>query len=358
MPSVQRGQVYRKPSGTWAYRYRDELGKRREVAQFRTRSEAAEALNEVLTRARRGARYRPDTTLSELVGLYLEQHQADPATIAKLRQELKKPVAAFGSVPVGKLLPAEVARWRATLSEGYRRDVMQALRQVLDAAVRWRMVDENAAKLAGPNPKAKRPEVQPFRSWEEIERVAEELAPGSAAIPLFAAGTGLRPEEWIALEWNDIDREDRSVTVRRVFSQGRLKETPKTNRSRRRVPLRRLVVEALEEHPRRIDTRLVFPAARGGYIALTAWRTREWTPALRAAGIDHHRVYDLRHSYATFSLAAGVSLFTLARRMGTSIDQIDKTYGHFAQDAEAYELELLDAYDMARIGHREASENG
>jgi integrase len=354
VPSVQRGQVYKKPSGTWAYRYRDENGTRREVAQFTTRREAAEALDETLTRLRRGARYRPDTTLAELVDLYLAQHQADPGTIAKLRQELKPPVRAFGGIRVANLLPAEIARWRATLSEGYRRDVMQAFRQVLDAAVRWRIVDENAAKLAGPNPKTKRAEVQPFRSWEEIERAAAELGPAFAAIPAFAAGTGLRPEEWIALEWRDIDREGRSVTVRRVFSQGRLKETGKTDRSRRRVPLRQLVLDALDEHPRRIDTRLVFPAAKGGYIALSSWRQREWTSALRAAGLPHHRVYDLRHSYATFSLAAGVSLFTLARRMGTSIDQIDKTYGHFSQDAEAHELALLDAYD-ARLRSEAAS---
>jgi hypothetical protein len=35
--------------------------------------------------------------------------------------------------------------------------------------------------------------------------------------------------------------------------------------------------------------------------------------------------YALRHTYATFSIAAGVSLFALARRMGTSVQQIDKT---------------------------------
>jgi hypothetical protein len=119
VPSVQRGQVYKKPSGTWAYRYRDENGTRREVAQFTTRREAAEALDETLTRLRRGARYRPDTTLAELVDLYLAQHQADPGTIAKLRQELKPPVRAFGGIRVANLLPAEIARWRATLSEGY-----------------------------------------------------------------------------------------------------------------------------------------------------------------------------------------------------------------------------------------------
>ena len=46
---------------------------------------------------------------------------------------------------------------------------------------------------------------------------------------------------------------------------------------------------------------------------------------------------DCRHTYATWSLAAGVSLFNLSRRMGTSIAMIDQTYGHLAPDAEEHE---------------------
>jgi hypothetical protein len=49
-----------------------------------------------------------------------------------------------------------------------------------------------------------------------------------------------------------------------------------------------------------------------------------------------------RLSYATWSLAAGISLFTLSRRMGTSLAMIDATYGHLAPDAEERERELLD----------------
>jgi integrase len=75
----------------------------------------------------------------------------------------------------------------------------------------------------------------------------------------------------------------------------------------------------------------LFPALRGGYIQLHNVRAREWKPVLRAAGIEpERRIYDLRHTYATFSLAAGVSLFTLSRRMGTSVEMIDRTYGHLA----------------------------
>jgi integrase len=57
------------------------------------------------------------------------------------------------------------------------------------------------------------------------------------------------------------------------------------------------------------------------------------------------RIYDCRHTYATMSLAAGVSLFSLSRRMGTSVDMIDRTYGHLAPDAEAVEIAMLNAYD-------------
>jgi hypothetical protein len=68
-------------------------------------------------------------------------------------------------------------------------------------------------------------------------------------------------------------------------------------------------------------------------------------PALRAAGVEHRRIYDMRHTFATWSLSAGMSIFTLARRMGTSVQMIDATYGHLARDAEEQDRGLLDAYD-------------
>ena len=114
------------------------------------------------------------------------------------------------------------------------------------------------------------------------------------------------------------------------------------------MPLRGKVVAAIETLPRRQG--LLFPAAEGGRI--NNFRTRERVPALKAAGLEHRRIYDMRHTFATWSLAAGMSIFTLARRMGTSIEMIDRTYGHLASDADAYEADVLDAWDSrtARMG--------
>jgi integrase len=57
-------------------------------------------------------------------------------------------------------------------------------------------------------------------------------------------------------------------------------------------------------------------------------------PALEAAGIRHRGPYQLRHTFATETLAAAISIFELARVMGTSVKLIDRTYGHLARDSE------------------------
>jgi integrase len=59
---------------------------------------------------------------------------------------------------------------------------------------------------------------------------------------LFAAATGLRPSEWLALEHRDIDREARTVYVRRAYRSGRLK-CPKTYSSMRAVPLQAMALD-------------------------------------------------------------------------------------------------------------------
>ena len=346
--------MFRKPSGVWAYRWYPPDRPRRQVGGFQTKGAASAALNAELHRAAMGEAWRPEPpTVAALVVEYLAQHVAEANTLDTLHHRLKHAVRAFGDVRVDRLHAAEIGKWRKTLPTGSAHYVHRAFRQVLAYAVRCRYLSENPAALIQ-NPRPKREEIRAFGSWHDIHSLAAELPPAFRAIPPFVAGTGLRPEEWIALERRDVDREGRVVSVGRVFTDGRVKDCGKTERSRRRIPMRRVVTEALDAMPGRLDTPLVFPSVTGGHLDLHNFRARHWKAALRAAGLDYRPPNALRHTYASFSIAAGISLFALARRMGTSVEMIDATYGHLAPDADEYELALLDTFDrrkLPRDGH-------
>jgi hypothetical protein len=62
---------------------------------------------------------------------------------------------------------------------------------------------------------------------------------------------------------------------------------------------------------------------------------------------DRPRLLRPRHTFASWAIAGGVQLFCLARIMGTSVAQIDATYGHLLPDSEDCPRGLLDDYDRS-----------
>jgi hypothetical protein len=260
-------------NGGWAIRHRDGKGVRWRRGGFRTKAEAKLVLDEELRKARLGPLYRPDVTLQQLVDTFLDQYEGAPSSKDRLDQYLGKATARFGDEKVD-----ELSAWRSGAG--------------------GRLCRDDAPRRAS--------------------GVAPELGP-FGALAIFSVGTGVRPEEALPR----VDRRDLGdgvFTVRRSFAKGRLTNYPKTERSRRRIPLRGKVVDALKELPRR--ERILFPASAGGPLNIDNFRQREWVPALKAARIEHRRIYDMGQMFATWSLAAGMSIFTLARRMGTSVPMI------------------------------------
>jgi integrase len=345
---IQQGQVFPLKAGgnSWAYRYR--LGGResRRVQRggFTTEEAAAEALERALDHLRREQGLTEAPTLAELVKLYLAQHDGEPETTEKLRWLLAKSVHVFGDQRISRLRSPEIAAWRMTIPPGHRFEATQALRQVLGRAVDWGMLDINPAKLGVENAQRRYTEKRPFESWDQLHAVAVALGPRYGPLAIFAAATGLRPGEWLALEQRDIDREAHVLYVRRAYRNGRVK-TPKTQASLRAVPLQTVALAALDELPSGRQSSLVFPSPTGGYFDLHNFRNRHWRPAQRSAGIEPlRRIYDLRHTFATFALRAGVSTFDLSRYMGTSLAMIDRHYGHLARDGREHAIRLLDTF--------------
>jgi integrase len=357
MPALQRGSTYATATGRGIRWY--ENGRRRKQSGFRNDSEAFAWWDaEIAPRLRAGVSTR-DVTLREHAERYLTVHAAAPRTKAKLREDLGLParepkqprkrdyktaVEVFGDRTLRDLEHArgEVTEWVAQLPATQRQRKLRALRQVLNAAVAWeRMLRSPAAGIR--TGAVRRPEVVTFADTAEVDLLAVELGPPWAQLAVFGTETGLRPEEWIALERRDV-RGDVVTAQRAYTADGGLKEYGKNDRSRRSVPLSDRALAALDELPPRIDSTLLWPIySHGGtrgrpvHLNLDNWRRRIWRPAVDAAGLQRDGEfwlpgpYAMRHAFATWMLDAGIELFELARLMGTSVAMIDKTYGHLAK---------------------------
>ncbi len=352
MPATQRGMPYRLGPRKWGIRYYDLDGIRRRKSPFPSKSAAMAHYRDVIEPQLRGEPAMPALTLSGLVEVYLQRHAASvrPRTIVTLRERLALATRAFGDVPLRDLerMSGEIATWQAKLPERSRYGVVQALRQALGAANRWGYMAANPALLAGRN---RQPSPRTVRVYtrDELDAIGAEFPPMYAPLPIFAAATGLRPEEWAALERRDVDRRARVLNVLRTVSDGEVVELGKTSGARRQAPLSLRALDALDRIPPRLATPLIFAAPAGGLLNMDNWRRRVWAPAIEAAGITRPaRIYDLRSTFASDALAAGVSVFELARIMGTSVRMIELHYGALLDGAGAGIAGRLDALDAER----------
>jgi integrase len=107
-----------------------------------------------------------------------------------------------------------MSTWRSTTASRRRSQAERWRRQGcfgLPLPARWPRFPDVCSGVVS------RPEKRPCESWAELAALAAELGSYYGPMVMFAAATGLRPGEWIALEQRDIDREARVVYVRRAY---------------------------------------------------------------------------------------------------------------------------------------------
>jgi integrase len=194
--------------------------------------------------------------------------------------------------------------------------------------------------------------------YVQLDRIVEGLFLG----PSHA--TGLRPEEWIALQWVDLDLANRRVTVSKVCVDGVVHwDRGKTDASFRVGLLQERALDAIRSLARPLDSSaLVFPSPKGGYINLDNWRRRVWKPALASAKLEYRPLYQCRHTYATLALSAGADLYWVSKQLGhTDIRTTLRFYARFQPAVDSRNLELLDAFEddlELEDGASDVSESG
>jgi integrase len=330
MPAEQRGSLRRLPSGKVQLRYYDAEGNRQTGGVFPTRTAAFNHYRQVIEPSLNGeaAVEAPPATFEELVEVFLGRFETirSPRTVRSMRERLARPLKAYGSTPLHDLerMGGVLADFRATLPERYAHDVMRALRQVFAAAIAWGYMTRNPAVAAGANPEPPPRGIRVY-TLAELDALEAELGEVYGPIVAFVAATGLRPQEWVALNRADINRDERIVKVHGTKTRGSVRD----------VPLTRRALEALDRTPARLS-RILFSDENGNRIDLYNFRRRAWAPAVEAAAIaTPARIYDLRSTFASNALAANITVFELAKIMGTSVRMIEKHYGALIGGAHA-----------------------
>lgn len=374
MPAEPNGWVVKLGKGKYGFRWYDESGRERQRSPFRTQSEARAWGRETMETVRAARRRQaggidPSITLNGFVDRYLAQRERmveagklGEATVKKQRWALSRLVSHLGGdAKLRRISVAELDDFEAGESE----DVLREAKRLFAVATRRGYFVESPARFRVEQGASN--EKHPFESWEHVLAFAGEFRPIYRAIPVFAVATGLRPAEWRALERRDVDLAVRIVRVERELDKQNMpKEYPKAGKSRKRnsrrtVPLSDLAYDTLRDHLKvhQLGSKLLFPNTQGGYINLHNWRRRDWNGAIESAGVEPGRTpYDLRHTFATFALRAGMNTFQLARLMGTSVEMIERHYGHLAADSKDHLRGLLNAFEAETLNHSERTFTG
>jgi integrase len=331
---------------TYSVRYRDPAGhSRRKV--FARKRDAEDWLIATEDAKRRGAYVDPAAGRDRL-GEWAERWYATtaalrPTTRRDYRVLLDRQVLpAFATARLADLDALAVREWLAGLvgaglSAKRARKAHQVLAQVLDAAVDGGKLARNVA--AGVKlPKVQRREMH-FLDAVQVEQLADAIDPRFATLVRFAAYTGLRPCELVALRVGRLDLLRGTVRVAEAAPEvaGRLEWGGVKTHEARTVRLPRFLCDELgaylADRPHGRDD-LVFTAPLGGPLRESKFVPGYFKPAARAAGFPPTlRFYDLRHTAASLLIREGASVKAVQKQLGHATASITlDTYGHLFPD--------------------------
>jgi integrase len=360
------GSVTQLADGRWQARVTLASGQRK-AYYGKTRAEAATKLHAALRDQDRGLPIVGEKqTLQEYLTQWLEiaKQRLRPRSYIRYEEAIRLHIVpTLGRIPLARLSAQHLQRlYSAKLNEGQAPASVARLhaviRRALNEAMRLDLIPRNPASLvtAPRQPRTEQHALTPEQV--RILLAAFEEHPLRAFVTLLIM-TGARRGEALALHWVDIHLDEGYADVKYTLEHNKggsyTFAPPKTERSRRRVPLNALAIAALRRHhARQLEQRLAIGAAwqdedllftdatghalRGNHIL-----QRQFAPLLKQAGLPNIRLHDLRHTAASLLAQQGVHVTAVSRLLGHSSTSMTlDIYSHAFPDAEREATATLD----------------
>ena len=223
----------------------------------------------------------------------------------------------IGSVKLKKLTTRHQDKGLSTTTV---HSVHLMLHCALERAVKERLISRNPCEdCVVPKPRKLDMKILP----PEHVHAYLEAAKARGLLPMFylELASGLRKGELVALRWEDVDVQNRTISVSRQYVRnpdGSLELTrPKTENSVRLVSIPQAAVELLlQEHEKHPDSPYLFPSPLTGEMYHPDSVVNLHKKILKDAGLEHLRFHDLRHTFATMALQNGVDVKTVSSMLG------------------------------------------
>jgi integrase len=243
----------------------------------------------------------------------------------------------FGKYRVSDLTAEDAERYKAVRSALVKpatinRELTLA-KHLLTKAVEWKVIADNPFHGVR-NLKVQR-HVERVLGYDEENKLldacnhvrAQHLRP----VVVLALNTGMRRGELLSLEWARVDLSQRTIRVINAKSEA----------GNRIIPMNMAVHTELSELAKAALSPLVFPSNRkpgGKFLDLK----KGFGKAVKLAGIPHLRFHDLRHTFATRLVRAGVDIVTVQNLLGHSKITMTARYAHSLADVKIAAVSKLD----------------
>ena len=320
------------PSSIYYVYFTDERGKRQKISTRHTlKTDALKFLQTFKTDTNRTRRARKTLLLSEFNSNFLSFAEGNfsQGTVGIYRSALRKLLSIVGDIPIVSLSPQHFDNYKVerlkTISPISVNIELRTLRAALNTALRWELIERNPfSRLKF----ASVPETAPvFFSREDFQKLLSFIKEGwLREVMIFAVLTGMRRGEITNLRWQDVDLSRKLLTIQS-------NPTFKTkNGKSRTIPLNETAIYIISAKHGKDTSKYVFNL--NDKKISEGWLTHAFKKAVYDARLHDDRLHfhSLRHTFASWLVQDGVSIYAVKELLGHSDVKTTQVYSHLQSE--------------------------